>query len=127
MIIEQPATDFFNMVDVFSSEQFLLYSPGITNIRKKQTTMVKTAGDILKKKIVLNEYEGKFTITPSEESKEDISKLNALMALVMPEINAGGKPDVEALAQKVGMDIETARELVQHLLEKFDDMNREME
>ena len=45
----------------------------------------------------------------------------------MPEINAGGKPDVEALAQKVGMDIETARELVQHLLEKFDDMNREME
>ena len=85
-------------------------------------TMVVTAGDILKKKIVLNEYEGMFSVTPSEESKEDLSKLNALIALVIPDINAGRQPNVEALAKKAGMDIETARELIQQIMEKFDDM-----
>ena len=96
----------------FSDKPFLRVDPA----------MVLTAGDILKKKIVLNEYEGMFSVTPSEESKEDLSKLNELMALVIPEINAGRKPDVEVLAKKVGVDIETARELIQQIMGKFDDM-----
>ena len=48
------------------------------------------------------------------------------MQLVLPDINAGRKPDIESLAKKAGVDIETAREMIRHVLEKFDDMDKRM-
>ncbi len=91
------------------------------------TSMLVTAKDILKKKeIILNDYDGLFHIESSPESKEGIDKLNAFMQLVLPDINAGRKPDIESLAKKAGVDIETAREMIRHVMEKFDDMDKRM-
>ncbi len=39
-IIENPATDFFGMEDILTGDQFLLFSPGISDTNKSQTTSV---------------------------------------------------------------------------------------
>jgi len=40
MILENPAKDFFNMEDILTGEQFLLCSPGTSDINKSQATSV---------------------------------------------------------------------------------------
>lgn len=40
MILENPATDFFRMEDILTGEQFLLFSPGTSDINKSQATSV---------------------------------------------------------------------------------------
>ena len=87
-------------------------------------SMIITAQDILKKKIVLSEYEAMFTKKTSKEEEEKLDKLNTLMRLAMPDINAGRKPDIKALAQKAGLDIKTAREVLRQITGKFNDMNQ---
>ena len=52
-------------------------------------SMLITAQDILKKKIQLNAYDDLFPVEISKKKNEDIKKINNLMELVMPEINAG--------------------------------------
>ena len=42
-----------------------------------------------------------------------------LLALLMPDINAGRKPDIKKLAQKAGVDVEAAREIVQQLTDRL--------
>lgn len=90
------------------------------------TSMLVTAKNILKKEILVNEYDELFKVESSKEYKREIDKLNAFIALVMPDINAGRKPDIENLAKKTGVDIETARDLVKKVLGKFDDMDRNL-
>src|SRR4030042_6860315 len=70
------------------------------------TSMLVTVKKILKKEIVLNEYDALFHKEPSEKAQREIDKLNAFMALVLPDINAGRKPDIDELAKKAGLDIE---------------------
>ena len=75
-------------------------------------TMLSTASEILKTKIVLNEYLDLF----EEESDPDKDKLlediNAFIALVLPDINAGREPNIEEAARVTGVDPETARSVV---------------
>ncbi|MFA5815758.1 MAG: hypothetical protein WC865_09090 [Bacteroidales bacterium] len=40
IILENPAKDFFNMEDILTGEQFLLFSPGTSDINKSQATTV---------------------------------------------------------------------------------------
>jgi hypothetical protein len=82
------------------------------------TSMYVTAKDILKKEMVLNEYEDLFHVESSEETKKAVDDLNAFVALVLPDINAGRKPDIEASAKKAGVDIETARDVVKMIMGK---------
>lgn len=82
------------------------------------TSMLVTAEKILKKEMVLNEYEGLFHIESSEQEKEVVDNLNDFIALVLPDINAGRKPDIEAAAGKAGVDIQTARDLVKMVIGK---------
>ncbi len=82
-------------------------------------SMLTTAADILKRKIRLNEYENLFSKETSQPDKENLDKLNALLKFVLPDINAGREPDIEFLAAKAGVDIETARDLISQIRGKF--------
>ena len=88
------------------------------------TSMLATAKTILRKDPVLNEYDGLFHIESSPEEKEEIAKLNAFMQLILPDINAGRKPDIESMAKKAGVDVKTARDMVRQVTEKFGDMDK---
>ena len=80
--------------------------------------MLATTQEILKKVVVLNEYDGLFHVEPPEEDQRTVDNLNAFMALVLPDINAGRMPDVEAAAEETGVHIETARDMVEMVMEK---------
>ncbi len=82
-------------------------------------SMLMTAKDILKKEILLNEYADMFEKEPSEQEKEAVENLNDFMSLVLPDINAGRQPDIEAMAKKAGVDIQTARDLVKTVMGKI--------
>ena len=97
----------------FSSDPFI----------RVNLTMITTASEILKKKIRLTEYEGLFSKETSPVVKENIDKLNKFLGLVIPDINAGREPDIEALAVKAGVDIQTARDLIKSIKEKVNDMS----
>lgn len=86
-------------------------------------TMVTTASDILKRKIELIRYEHLFSKESSPAEKEDLGRLNKLLDLVIHDINAGRKPDIEAYAKRSGVDPETARSVLEKVtgnLKKID-------
>ena len=86
-------------------------------------TMLTAASDILKRKIELNEYGHLFTKDTSPAELENLDKLNALLKFVMPDINAGRKPDIEILAKKAGVDFETAKDIIEQIMRKFNKMD----
>ncbi|MBC7383674.1 MAG: hypothetical protein H7296_11900 [Bacteroidia bacterium] len=71
---------------------------------------------ILGKEVRLNTYEAVFKTEPDLAAEHELDKLNKLLALALPVINAGQEPDFRALAKEVGVDEETAQELIKHLL-----------
>jgi hypothetical protein len=74
--------------------------------------MVNTASEILKKKIDLIKYEKLFLKKSSPAEKENLDKLNHLISLALPDINAGREPDVKSLAEKAGLDFDAARDIL---------------
>ncbi|MCJ7806629.1 MAG: hypothetical protein MUP57_03660, partial [Clostridia bacterium] len=82
-------------------------------------TMLKTASDILKRKIDILKYDHLFSKESSPAVKEGVEKLNMFLKLAMPEINSGLKPDIDALAAKAGIDSDTAKELIAQLNKKL--------
>ena len=94
------------------------YRFSVTPFLKVNATMVVTTQKILKKKVVLNEYDDLFHVDPSEEEQKTVDDLNAFMALVLPDINAGRTPDIEAAAEKTGVHIESARDMVEMVMAK---------
>ncbi len=80
--------------------------------------MINTASEILKKEIILNEYQQLFVKKQSKASEEDHHKINDLLAMMIPDINAGRVPDIELLASQSGVDPDTARELLKQILKK---------
>jgi len=89
-------------------------------------SMIITASDILKRKIRINEYEDLFSKETSAPVQENLDKLNTFLGLVMPDINAGREPDINALAVKAGVDIKTARALIKQIKGKLNDMDNRM-
>ncbi len=90
------------------------------------TSMMVTVKNILKKDIVLNKYDTLFHIESSKEVQGELDKVNAFITMVLPDINAGRKPDIEELAKKAGVDVETARDLISKVLGKLDDMGKDI-
>ncbi len=74
-------------------------------------TMLKTASDILKRKIDITKYDHLFSKKSSPDVKQGVDKLNMFLNLTLPELNAGIKPDIDVLAAKAGIDRDTAKEL----------------
>jgi len=83
-------------------------------------TMLSTASEILQKDIVLNEYLDLFQLDSDPESEKILEDINAFIALVIPDINAGIEPDIEEAARKTGVDLETARSVVESLMGNLD-------
>lgn len=83
------------------------------------TSMLITSRKILKKEIKLNDYDHLFHIDTPPKEQEVLDNLNAFMRMILPDINAGRKPDIEKLAADAGIDIETARNLVKTLFDKY--------
>jgi len=82
-------------------------------------TMVKTASDILKRKIDIIKYDHLFSKKSSPAAKEGIVKLNMFLNLAIPEVNAGLQPDIDTLAAKAGIDSDTAKELIAQINKKL--------
>lgn len=90
-------------------------------------SMRTTAEEILKKQIQLHPYEDLFAeedVPPEEQEETD--KINYMMELALPEINAGKQPDIDALAREADLDVETAREIMKTVMDKFNDMESRM-
>lgn len=79
---------------------------------------------LLKKELELNPLGKLFNIDPSPENAEFFTKINALLALAMPIINAGKKLDVEALAKQAGVDTDTAKQVLQHTMDRVGQLRK---
>ena len=86
--------------------------------------MIITTGKILKREIRLNEYDPLFEKEQPAADNGTIDKLNILMAMALPDINAGRKPDIRSLARKAGIDEETASDLLNQIMDKIDSMKK---
>jgi hypothetical protein len=82
-------------------------------------SMLISIKNVLGKQLRLNPYEDLFEIKSSPEEQDTMDKLNRLLSLALPFINAGQEPDVRALAKEAGVDEETARELLSHSIERI--------
>lgn len=78
-------------------------------------SMLTTASDILRRKINLVPYEHLFLKKSSGEEKADLEMINRVISMIIPEINAGRKPDAEKLASLTGADIETVNDIIAQL------------
>jgi Domain of unknown function (DUF6930) len=76
-------------------------------------TMMSTASEVLNKKIVVNEYLNLFEKASDPKKDKVLEDINAFIALVLPDINAGKEPDIEEAARITGVDPETARSVVE--------------
>ena len=83
-------------------------------------TMVTTANEILKRKVLLNEYHDLFQEDPDPESEKVLEEINAFIALVLPDINAGRVPDIEEAIRKSGIDPENARNVMESVMGSLD-------
>lgn len=83
-------------------------------------TMLTTAGRILKQNFnPVARYSSLFAKEPSMEEEMEIDKINKLMELILPDINAGRVPDIEAVARQAGVDLETAKDLIRQIMKKL--------
>lgn len=86
--------------------------------------MSTTAGHILNKDIILNEYEDLFAKEQPAVDTEHINKLNALLEMALPDLNSGRKPDLKKLALHSGLDEESVESLLKHVYEKINNMKK---
>jgi len=89
-------------------------------------TMVTTANEILKRKVVLNEYHGLFKEAPDPVKDKVLEDINAFIALVLPDINAGITPDIEEAIRKTGIDPENARSVMESVMGRLENLPGEM-
>lgn len=104
-------------------KKYDINAPAIPDIHVSPT-MISATEDIFRKKIILDEYMHLFAEEPSPEQKESLNKLNNVMQMMMPDINAGNQPDYDRLARESGVDIETIKDLSRHLNETFKRMEK---
>jgi hypothetical protein len=79
---------------------------------------------VLKKSPVLNPYSQLFETRTSPESQAEMSKINGFLALALPYINAGQRPDITALAREAGIDPELAAEILQTAMGRVNEMRK---
>ncbi|HNR08446.1 MAG TPA: hypothetical protein PKM27_14095 [Saprospiraceae bacterium] len=80
---------------------------------------------LLNKKVNLFPYNHLFEEKKSPESEEFLAKLNQVLSMALPEINAGRKPDAEALARKLDLDPETVRDILDNVIGRVDKLKKD--
>jgi hypothetical protein len=78
--------------------------------------MLSLITKILKRNIQLDPYEKLFSVKSTRVNSDSLNKLNEILRLALPDINANKNPDVESLAKKAGIDVETARDLLEQVI-----------
>jgi hypothetical protein len=86
--------------------------------------LLKVIEKVLKKHLEINPYARLFEAKASPESEAMMAKLNQFMALALPFVNSGTKPDVDALAKEAGVDPEIARDLLKKSMNKMREMRK---
>jgi hypothetical protein len=82
------------------------------------TSMVATAKKILRKEVVLNEYQDLFHVDPDPVQKKVLGEMNDFITRVLPDMNAGRDPDIGAAIRATGIPVETAIDIMNMLNEK---------
>jgi hypothetical protein len=82
-------------------------------------SMLTVIKKLLKKNLELNPYSRLFETKTSSENDVLMEKLNKLLSLALPYINAGKEPDIEAMAKETGVDPEIARDLLQKSMDRI--------
>jgi hypothetical protein len=100
-------------IDMLIEPDIRVHLPMLTLIKK-----------LLKKEPALNPHSELFVIDTPKENASFVKKLNEFMALALPYINSGKEPDVVALAKKVGIDPEVAKDLIQQSMESFNKVQK---
>jgi len=95
-------------LDISAEPDIRLHLPMITCIKS-----------ILGKELELNPYEELFNVQSSPREKADLDRLNQLLSLALPYINAGEDPDIPALAKEAGVDEESAREVLNQMVSRM--------
>ena len=113
---------FRGLTDRLNAHGFSL--PADPDIRV-QPAMLTAVKDILKKDLHLNPYEELFERKSTPGEQEMMKKLNRLLSLAIPVINAGKEPDIDALAKETGLDTETARDLLAHTMGRIDKLRKQ--
>jgi hypothetical protein len=85
-------------------------------------TMLVTAEQILNRKVEVNPYEELFAIESDPEVEDNVERMNQFLKAILPEINAGRKPDIAALAKQAGVDVSLAEKLVAGTIERIKGM-----
>jgi hypothetical protein len=98
---------------------------GEADIRVRPT-MVKTASEILRRKIELNPYEEYFDGQGDPETEASLEKINRVLQLALPYINSNQQPDIDALAAQAGVDPTTVREAVEKSIAHMQEMRKRM-
>ncbi|MEX0680819.1 MAG: hypothetical protein WD097_05510 [Balneolales bacterium] len=80
--------------------------------------MHATANEILKSKDPVIPYE-KYFPRETEEEKEESGRVNEALQKLIPDINAGRKPNIQAVAREAGMDPGDLQEFVDNLKKKI--------
>lgn len=106
---------FQHVVNTFNSYGFNF--PVVPYLRVRPQ-MVLTAEAILKREIDINEYEQFFKEQSDPETSDTLDRMNEFTGLVLTDINAGRKPDIEDAARKTGVPLETAQDLANVLIDK---------
>lgn len=88
-------------------------------------SMIITSSEILKKKIRLTEYEDLFTKDTTPASKKNLEDHNTFIGLVLPDINEGIEPDINAAAKKAGIDLTTAKIIVKAMKGSIDKLKKD--
>lgn len=81
-------------------------------------SMLITTEKVLRRKIEINPYEKRF-IERNEEHSEELDKLNHFLNLAMPFLNSNEPFDIEKLAAEAGVEIETAKEVMEKVQEQL--------
>ena len=87
-------------------------------------SMLFTAREILRKDIQPDPYLHKLPQTVPAGESELLDKMNQLIALALPAINENKEPDLEALAQQVGLEWETAREIMGKVMDRMNELRK---
>ena len=87
--------------------------PNEPDIRVHFTAIVSIK-NILQREPELNPYEKLFEVESKPAHTDMIARLNRFISLALPFINSGQEPDLVKLANKAAVDIDTARDLLQH-------------
>lgn len=86
--------------------------------------MLFTAKKILKKPIELLPDEKLFDKPVSDTQTAETDKINEMLQLILPDMNAGRAPNIEAAAKKTGVDPEVAKQVIGQIMDKYGKMKR---